>query len=144
MQKKLLAIALIAAVLSSVGCKNVFRAYRIDVVQGQTITSEQADKIKIGMSPAQVRYVLGSPLITDTLNPTRWDYTYRFLPGTYATEAGLEKVPHRRLSVFFANGVVANIDREGKLPSTTTSLPNSKDGAVRTTESSLESQRPAE
>lgn len=144
MQKKLLAIALGAAVLSTVGCKNVFRAYRIDVVQGQTITSEQADKIKIGMSPAQVRYVLGSPLITDTLNPTRWDYTYRFLPGTYAKEAGLEKVPHRRLSVFFANGVVANIDREGRLPSTTTSLPNSKDGAVRTTESTLESQRPTE
>ncbi|MEO6699661.1 MAG: outer membrane protein assembly factor BamE [Paraperlucidibaca sp.] len=144
MHKKLLAIALTAAVLSTVGCKNVFSAYRIDVVQGQTVTSEQADKIKVGMSPAQVRYVLGSPLITDTLNPMRWDYTYRFIPGTYAKEAGLEQVPYRRFSVFFAEGVVARVERDGKLPSTTTSLPGSKDGAVRTTESSLESQRPAE
>ena len=144
MQKKLLAIALTAAVLSTTGCKNVFSAYRIDIVQGQTITSEQADKIKAGMSPAQVRYVLGSPLITDTLNPTRWDYAYRFIPGTYAKESGLKEVPYRRLSVFFSDGIVARIERDGQLPSTTTSLPSSKDGAVRTTESSLESQRPSE
>ena len=144
MQKKLLAIALTAAVLSTTGCKNVFSAYRIDVVQGQTVTSKQAEKIKTGMTPAQVRYVLGSPLITDTLNPTRWDYTYRFLPGTYAKQAGLEKVPYRRLSVFFSDGVVAKVERDGTLPSTTASLPASKDGAVRTTASSLEAQRPTE
>lgn len=144
MQKKLLVIALTAAVLSTAGCKNVFSAYRIDVVQGQAVTSEQADKVKNGMTPAQVRYVLGSPLITDTLNPTRWDYAYRFIPGTYAKEAGIDKVPHRRLSVFFSDGVVARIDREGQLPSSAPALPGSKDGAVRTTQSGLESQRPEE
>ena len=34
MQRKLMAAMLIGAVLATAGCKNVFRAYRIDVVQG--------------------------------------------------------------------------------------------------------------
>ncbi|WP_158249239.1 outer membrane protein assembly factor BamE, partial [Amnimonas aquatica] len=115
MQRKLMAAMLIGAVLATAGCKNVFRAYRIDVVQGQAITQSQAEQIKAGMTPAQVRYILGTPLVTDTLSPSRWDYPYRFLPGTYALEKGSEKVPHRAFSVFFSNGVVERTAISGGL-----------------------------
>jgi len=135
MQKKLMAALIVVAMLATTGCKNIFRAYRIDIVQGQAITQEQVDQLRPGMTPAQVRYILGSPLVTDTLSPTRWDYAYRFLPGTYAREAGLDKVPHRRVSVFFADGVMARVDVDGQLPAKPVSLPGSKDSAVRTTES---------
>ncbi len=135
MQKKLMAALIVGALLATTGCKNIFRAYRIDVVQGQAITQEQVDQLRPGMTPAQVRYILGTPLVTDTLSPSRWDYAYRFLPGTYSKEAGIEKVPHRRLSVFFVTGVVDHVEIDGTLPTKAPSLPASKDSAVRTTES---------
>jgi len=142
MQKILLAGLVAGTLLISTGCSNIFRAYRIDVVQGQVVTQEQVEQIKPGMTPAQVRFVLGTPLVTDTLSPSRWDYTYRFIPGTYAKKAGLEKVPHRRMSVFFDMGVVSRVEVDGEMPVKSISLPASKDGAVRTTESMRESELP--
>ena len=34
------------------------------------------DKLQIGMTKPQVQFILGTPLIVDTFNPTRWDYYY--------------------------------------------------------------------
>lgn len=142
MQKKLMVALIVGALLATSGCKNIFRAYRIDIVQGQAITQEQVDQLRPGMTPAQVRYILGTPLVTDTLNPSRWDYAYRFIPGTYSKTAGLDKVPHRRLSVFFVTGVVDHVEIEGTLPTKVQSLPASKDSAVRATEAGTEAQKP--
>ena len=50
--------------------------YRIDVQQGNVITQEMVDKLKPDMSKAQVRFVLGTPLIVDTFRDNRWDYFY--------------------------------------------------------------------
>lgn len=142
MQKKLMAALIVGALLATTGCKNIFRAYRIDIVQGQAVTQDQVDQLKPGMTPAQVRYLLGTPLVTDTLNPSRWDYAYRFIPGTYAKEAGLTKVPHRRLSIFFVNGLVEHVEIEGQLPTKAPSLPASKDSAVRASESNPDAPLP--
>lgn len=144
MQRKLMTAVMLTAVatttLATTGCKNLFRAYRIDIVQGQTVTQEQAEQIKAGMTPAQVRYVLGTPLVTDTLNPNRWDYTYKFIPGTYARESKIEAVPHRRFSVIFASGVVLNTESDGALPTKAASLPGSKDSAVRANDTTVREQ----
>lgn len=142
MHKTFIVGLLATSLLAGTGCSNIFRAYRIDVVQGQTVTQEQVAQLREGMTPAQVRFLLGSPLITDTLSPTRWDYTYRFIPGTYARQAGMAKVPHRRLSVFFEGGLVARYEIDGELPTKAPSLPASKDGAVRTTEAMMQSELP--
>lgn len=40
------------------------------------VTQEMVDTLKPGMSKAQVRFVLGSPLIVDTFRENRWDYVY--------------------------------------------------------------------
>jgi outer membrane protein assembly factor BamE len=50
--------------------------YRLEVVQGNVVTQEQAALIKPGMSRAQVRDVLGSPLLTDIFHADRWDYVF--------------------------------------------------------------------
>lgn len=131
MSKKLVACLMITAVIGLSGCKNIFRAYHIDVPQGQEITLTQAQQIKVGMTPAQVRYVLGTPLLTDTLNPQRWDYSYRFIPGTYAKEQGLEAVERRRVSIYFDLGAVSQVEIDGQLPSAVAELPASQDQAVR-------------
>lgn len=144
MQSKLMTAVMLTALatttLATTGCKNLFRAYRIDIVQGQTVTQEQADQIKAGMTPAQVRYVLGTPLVTDTLNPNRWDYAYKFIPGTYARESRIEAVPHRRFSVIFAGGVVLRTEADSNLPAKAASLPASKDSAVRASDTTVREQ----
>lgn len=50
--------------------------YRVEVVQGNVLTKELVARVKPGMSRAQVRDLLGSPLLTDIFHNDRWDYTF--------------------------------------------------------------------
>lgn len=50
--------------------------YRVEVVQGNVLTKELVAKVKPGMSRAQVRDLLGSPLLTDIFHDNRWDYAF--------------------------------------------------------------------
>jgi outer membrane protein assembly factor BamE len=50
--------------------------YRIDIVQGNAVTREQAALIKPGMNRLQVREILGTPLVTDPFHADRWDYIF--------------------------------------------------------------------
>src|SRR3954469_5248456 len=43
----------------------ILTPYRVEVVQGNVITSEQVALAKPGLTRAQVREALGSPLLTD-------------------------------------------------------------------------------
>ena len=50
--------------------------YRIDIVQGNVLTRDQVERVKPGMTRAQVRDVLGTPLIIDLFHADRWDYVF--------------------------------------------------------------------
>lgn len=50
--------------------------YRMDIVQGNVVTKEQAEVVKPGMSRDQVRNVLGSPMLVDMFHADRWDYSF--------------------------------------------------------------------
>ncbi len=50
--------------------------YRMDIVQGNVVTKEQAALVKPGMTRAQVRDILGSPMLTDLFHADRWDYIF--------------------------------------------------------------------
>jgi outer membrane protein assembly factor BamE len=50
--------------------------YKPDIVQGNVVTTEQISQIKPGMTRAQVKEILGSPLITDPFHGDRWDYVF--------------------------------------------------------------------
>lgn len=121
---RFMVLALLAATLS--GC-HFLRVYKADLDQGNVVTREMVDKLKPGMTPSQVRYVLGTPLVTDTLNPRRWDYVYDYVPGTYARKAGLPEVNNRHLVVFFENGVLARVEGAEQMPLKTPTAPESKD-----------------
>jgi outer membrane protein assembly factor BamE len=54
----------------------VITPYRVEVVQGNVLTKEQVALVKPGLTRAQVRDVLGSPLLTDTFHANRWDYVF--------------------------------------------------------------------
>lgn len=68
-------IVMITACISVSGC--IFPGvFRIDVAQGNIVTEEMVDQLKPGMTREQVLYVMGTPIIQDTLHPDRWDYVY--------------------------------------------------------------------
>ncbi|MFA6058638.1 MAG: outer membrane protein assembly factor BamE [Taibaiella sp.] len=68
--------------------------YKMDIQQGNEVTPEQADALQIGMTQAQVRSILGTPLLQDPFSPGRWDYVYQL------QEHG-DLIEQRRLTVFF-------------------------------------------
>jgi outer membrane protein assembly factor BamE len=52
------------------------KVYKIDIQQGNEISSEMLMNLKPGMTKPQARFVLGTPLIQDTFHQERWDYVY--------------------------------------------------------------------
>ncbi len=88
----------------------VVTPYRVEVVQGNVITSEQAALIKPGLTRAQARDILGSPLLTDPFHVDRWDYVFTIRRQGAASQL-------RRVVVLFQNDVLASIDTGGVLPS---------------------------
>jgi len=55
------------------------KIYKLDVQQGNIITAEMLMSLKPGMTRAQVKYVLGTPLIQDSFHENRWDYIYKMI-----------------------------------------------------------------
>ncbi|MHB8535643.1 MAG: outer membrane protein assembly factor BamE [Sulfuricaulis sp.] len=90
--------AALALLLS--GC---FSVYKLEIQQGNVVTQEMIDKLKPGMTRNQVRYVLGTPLVTDPFHPERWDYYY------YLRRSKEKTGESRHLTVIFKNDVLAQI-----------------------------------
>jgi outer membrane protein assembly factor BamE len=126
---RLAALVLLGFTLA--GCGNFLRVYKADLDQGNVVTKEMVEKLKPGMTPAQVRYVLGTPVITDTLNPRRWDYLYDYVPGTYARKAKIPEVNNRHLTVYFENGVLSRIEGAEQMPAKAPTLPESQDKGLK-------------
>jgi outer membrane protein assembly factor BamE len=90
----LLPVLLLAACANAPDIASRLSPYRIDVRQGNFVTQEMVAKLKPGMTRDQVRFALGTPLVTDIFHANRWDYVYHFQPGRGEPQM-------RRLSVFF-------------------------------------------
>lgn len=77
--------------------------HKISVQQGSKITQDMVDKLRPGMTKAQVNYVLGTPLIADTFDQDRWDFHYILKRGD-----GSEVKEY--LSVFFIDGLLDHFE----------------------------------
>lgn len=64
------------SVAMSNAISGVITPYKVEIVQGNVVTSEQVDRIKPGRSRSDVREVLGSPLLADPFHGDRWDYVF--------------------------------------------------------------------
>lgn len=93
-------IGLVVAMLTLTGCLSV---YRMDVQQGNVLTADRLEQLKPGLSRSQVRFVLGTPLVTDPFHPDRWDYVYSFRRG------GSDETEVRRLTLYFQNDALSRI-----------------------------------
>jgi outer membrane protein assembly factor BamE len=74
----LLIVALAALVAAGCAWAPSWGVYKIDINQGNYVTRDAVDKLRVGQSRSQVRAVLGSPLVADPFHADRWDYVYRF------------------------------------------------------------------
>lgn len=81
---------------------DTFSSYHTDIRQGNYITQEMVSQLKPGQTREQVRYVLGTPLVTDPFHGNRWDYVYRY-------DSGKGDVQQRRLSVYFEDNKLARV-----------------------------------
>jgi outer membrane protein assembly factor BamE len=97
--RRLTVAALVLAVLGA--C-----VHRIDIQQGNFLDKEDIDRIAVGMTRVQVRALLGTPMVADPFQGSRWDYVY------YMKRGRLHKAVQRHFIVYFdGTDKVEKIDR---------------------------------
>jgi len=57
------------------------KPYKLDVQQGNVVTSKMLLQLRPGMTKSQVRFIMGTPLIQDSFHGNRWDYVYQMREG---------------------------------------------------------------
>lgn len=89
---------------------NLLTPYRVDVIQGNFVSQEQAAALQRGMPRAQVAELLGTPLLTSVFHADRWDYVFTLKR---------EGVPNqtRRVTAFFKGDELLRVDGAQDLPS---------------------------
>ena len=76
------------------------KTYEVVISQGNLVDQEMMDKLEVGMTESQVKFVMGSPLISDTFYPNRWDY---FTSVTQGTKTYTEQ----KITLYFENNKLA-------------------------------------
>lgn len=106
---------LLAASASLVACSSIDGAstriasvvtpYKIDIVQGNFVSSEQAAAIQPGMTRGQVRDILGTPLLVDIFHADRWDYVFTFKRQGVAPQS-------RKVTAYFKGDLLERLDAD--------------------------------
>jgi len=97
-------VAILAFLLS--GCLSV---YKLEIQQGNVVTQEMIDKLRPGMTPSQVRFVMGTPLITDPFHQDRWDYYY------YLRRSNETTGESQRVTVVFKNDLLIAVQGDTRI-----------------------------
>jgi len=102
-------ILIFAASLGLAGCKSMpsfsvpsLTPYKIDIQQGNYVDSANVAKLKIGMTRAQISFIMGTPLVKDMFHTGRWDYIY------IDNKAG-KLITKRRVAVYFDGDIAKRI-----------------------------------
>ena len=95
-------ILLAAGALLASGC-----VYKMNIQQGNYLVAESVSQLKEGMTRSQVRFLLGTPIVPEAFDSSRWDYYYFFSSRQY-------KEPlKRRLTVYFEDERVQRFENQG-------------------------------
>ena len=109
MEARLVIVALTLFALTGCGARiptlplGPLKPYRMDIQQGNVVTQEMIAKVQPGMTRSQVRFALGTPLVTDVFHPDRWDYVYQYHKAGELTE-------QRRVVVIFKDDRLVRIE----------------------------------
>ena len=78
------------------------KPYKLDVQQGNVVTSKMLLQLRPGMTKSQVRFIMGTPLIQDSFHGNRWDYVYQMREGGKLKE-------QRRVILDFENELLKSV-----------------------------------
>jgi outer membrane protein assembly factor BamE len=92
-------VILLLAFLALAACSE----YKMEIRQGNLVTPDIRRNLKTGMTQAQVRLLLGTPLVADPFHPDRWDYVYRL-------EQEGRLVEQQRMTLYFKGDNLIRID----------------------------------
>jgi len=101
--KRLLAFALGFAAVACSYLPNL-SPHHIEIQQGNFISQEMVAQLKSGMTKDQVRFAMGTPLVTDVFHGDRWDYIF------VRRRADSQDTERRRISVYFDNDKLTRIE----------------------------------
>jgi len=79
--------------------------YKLPTRQGNVIEQRELDKVKLGMTRDQVRFVLGTPIAASPLRDDRWDYF-----GYYRPPRG--EAVSRTVSLYFNGDQLVRMEGE--------------------------------
>jgi outer membrane protein assembly factor BamE len=82
--------------------------FKLDIQQGNLLEREQVDSVEVGMTRSQVRFLLGTPMIADPFDQSRWDYVFFYRNGKTGDSRKFMVV------VWFDGDTVTKIDRPGQ------------------------------
>jgi outer membrane protein assembly factor BamE len=81
----------------------VFSPYRPDIQQGNFVSQEMLAQLKVGQTRDQVKFILGTPLLTDAFHGDRWDYPFYLARGN-------GELTTSRVTVYFKDNKVDHFD----------------------------------
>lgn len=87
----------------------VFSPYRPDIQQGNFISKEMLAQVQVGQTRDQVKFILGTPLLTDIFHENRWDYPFYMARGN-------GELTSAKVVIFFKDDKVERFEG-GNLPS---------------------------
>lgn len=116
-------IPLAGALLTGCNYNWIPFTYRQDIHQGNVISQEMVDQLKPGMSPRQVAYVMGTPLLVDPFHDERWDYLYSNQPGN---EVRVQK----NVTLIFKRDQLVQLQGDFR-PGTLPSIEMKKDSSIK-------------
>jgi outer membrane protein assembly factor BamE len=96
---------LLALGLGACGFVGFPGVYKIDVEQGNIVTPEMVAQLKPNMSRRQVRFILGTPLLEDPFDQSRWDYPY-------VKRNGQKILSESKLTVYFDGDTLMRFDTD--------------------------------
>lgn len=105
MKKIILTFLCLSAILLS-ACHGL-RPYQPDVQQGNVVTQEMMQQLKVGMTKDEVQNIVGLPILVDTFNTNHWAYTY-----TFQHRGG--KITKKHLDLYFQNDRLSSI-QDGRI-----------------------------
>lgn len=108
--------------------------YRISIQQGNFVSQEMVSQLKEGMTREQVRFLLGTALLTDMFHEDRWDYPFRMIKPN-------GEVISSRLAIFFKDNTVAKFEG-GNLPNEKEYLAHITNSAITSRNESLPTETP--
>lgn len=93
--QKIIILCLILFTLS--GCVR-----KLAIEQGNNLTPDKVSQLHRGMTPAEVKTIMGTPVLLNTFNDNRMDYIYTFQPGG-------KPMTEKRLTLIFQNNKLYEI-----------------------------------